>query len=285
MKLTAACLAALGLRFAARADVADFTDFQDATLLGGTDSNATTGVNESLAVPGMFVGTDGQGNPKRSLIEFNIPSKIPAGSIITAVQLTMTAGQIAGSGGGSGSGSGGINLLSLYNETQAWGQPTNRGGASSFGGTGHGNPASPGDATWLYAFSTATPWSTAVGGNWTTNSASVGAANSTLTAGNTVVWSSTNAGSANMVTSVQNWLDNPSNNFGWLLKNADESDATTFDAFWGHVGASNAGNISLEPDLQVTFTETPEPSGVFLLAAGLPLYLRRNRKSQFSSAE
>src|ERR1700728_451477 len=70
----------------ALADDVELGAEQDATLLGGSD--ATT--NNSLADPGIFVGTDGEGNPKRGLIEFNIAAAIPSGATITAVQLQMT---------------------------------------------------------------------------------------------------------------------------------------------------------------------------------------------------
>src|SRR5580693_1861011 len=107
---------------------------QDATLLGGTD--AVT--NNSLADPGIYAGTDGDGNPKRGLIEFDIAGEVPAGATITGVQLQMTVGQVAGSGGGGPGGTNGPETISLYDESQAWGQPSNFAGASSFDGTGHG---------------------------------------------------------------------------------------------------------------------------------------------------
>ena len=90
-----------------------FPRIQDATLLGGTD--ATT--NQSLADPGIFVGTDGQDNPKRGLIEFNIAGALPAGATITGVTLRLTVGQVAGSGGGSGGGGSSAETISLFDET------------------------------------------------------------------------------------------------------------------------------------------------------------------------
>ena len=138
----------------ALADQVEFGAEQDATLLGGSD--ATT--NNSLADPGIFVGTDGEGNPKRGLIEFNIAGSVPSGATITGVQLQLTVGQVAGSGGGSTGGTSGPETISLFDESQAWGQPTNFAGATTFGGPGHGAAPDPGDATWNYSFYDNTLW-------------------------------------------------------------------------------------------------------------------------------
>jgi hypothetical protein len=238
---------------------------QNASLLGGADATN----NASLGEPGMFVGTDGQDNPKRGLIEFNIAGNIPAGATITSVQLQLTVGQIAGSGGGGSSG--GV-TISLFDEAQAWGQPTNVVGATSFGGHGHGAAPATGDATWNYAFFNATPWQIA-GGDWTSSLSTIASASSNGTPA-TVTWSS-----AAMVSDVQNWLNNPSTNNGWLLKNSDEVDATDFLAFWGAQGAANNNNPAIAPDLMVTYTPIPEPSSVLLLAIGLPMLLARRRRA------
>jgi hypothetical protein len=248
---------------------------QDATLLGGTDAAA----NRSLADPGLFAGVDGAGNPRRGLIEFNIGAKIPAGSTITGVTLQMDLGQAAGSGGGVGGGTGGSQTISLFDESQAWGQPTNVAGASSFSAIGHGGSAATGDATWNDAFFNTTPWTTA-GGDYSSSlsdrgDATVGA---TLT---TYPWSA-----AGMTADVQNWLNNPATNFGWLIRNSDETSLADFRAFWSAQGAAaylaanptNPANISA-PELIVTYQPVPEPFSLltFSSAALLPLMRRRRR--------
>jgi hypothetical protein len=265
------CVAVAGMGLLAmdvslRADIMTLPAVQDATLLGGSDATN----NASLADPGIFVGTDGQDNPKRGLIEFNIAQSIPAGATITDVTLQLTVGQVAGSGGGSGGGSGAAETISLFNESQAWGQPTNVAGAKTFGGTGHGGAPAMGDATWNYAFYNATPW-TAAGGDWSSSLTDIADASVTGTL-TSFTWSS-----AAMVADVQNWLNTPSTNFGWLLKNADETDATDFRAFWSAQGAAANNNSSIAPSLTVTYT-VPEPGSLLLVAAGMPLLLRRSRR-------
>jgi hypothetical protein len=266
----------------ARAAQIIFPAFQDATLLGGSD--ATT--NQSLADPGLFVGTDGQGNPKRGLIEFNIGQavggqSIPAGAVITGVTLQMTVGQVAGSGGGSGGSGGGSSMaytISLFDESQAWGQPTNVAGSTNFGGAGHGGTPQNGDATWNYAFfnsapASATAWTTA-GGDWTSSLADIADASVTGTL-TSFTWSS-----AAMVTDVQNWLNNPSDNFGWIIKNADETDKTDFRAFWSAQGAAADNNSALAPALTVNFSVLlPEPVSISMIGFSAPLLLRRRRRT------
>jgi hypothetical protein len=263
-------VAVIAASAAARANVVDIPAAQDATLLGGADAAA----NKSLSDPGIFVGTDGQDNPKRGLIEFDIASALPAGAAISSATMQLVLGQVGGSGGGSGSGS--SQTVSLYDETQAWGQPTNIAGATSFAGAGHGDNPATGDATWNDAFYSSTSW-TAAGGDYVSGASDRGDA-SVGTSLTTYSWSS-----SAMVADVQNWLDNPSSNFGWLLKNADETDSADFRAFWSAQGAANylAANPSnplgvAAPVLIVTYV-VPEPGCLALLAAGglLPLMRRR----------
>jgi len=279
LKLSAAAAAIVGTILigaaVSSANVVDIPASQDATLLGGSD--ATT--NNSLADPGIFVGTDGQGNPKRGLVEFNVAtSQIPAGAIITGVTLQMDLGQVAGSGGGSGGGSGASETLSLYDEAQAWGQPTNVAGASTFSGTGHGGAPATGDATWNYAFYNTVPWTT-VGGSYVSGASDRGDA-TVATALVPYSWST-----SNMIADVQNWLDTPSSNNGWLLKNTDETSATDFRAFWSAQGAAaylaaNPTNplVVSAPELIVSYTPVPEPKSLLVLAVTGLYTLTRRRK-------
>ena len=265
-------LAGMGL-FAASHDLRAATitlpAVQDATLFGGADA----GSNTSLADPGIFVGTDSSSNPKRGLIEFNIAGNIPAGATITSVTLQLTVGQTAG-GGTLVTAS----TINLFDESQAWGQPTNVAGSTTFSGMGHGKPAKTGDATWNDSFYSTTsptpnptPWTTA-GGDWSSGLTASASASSTGSPA-AVTWSSTA-----MVTDVQNWLNTPSSNFGWLLKNSDETDATDYLAFWSAQGAAADSNSSLAPALSITYTPVPEPTTLMLMTIAIPILATRRRR-------
>jgi hypothetical protein len=76
------------------------------------------------------------------------------------------------------------------------------------------------------------------------------------------------------VADVQGWVNNPSTNDGWELINADEHDATTFDAFFSREATSAAGvtNPATQlPSLVVNFTSVPEPASAALVGAALLL--------------
>jgi len=159
-------------------------------------------------------------------------------------------------------------------------------GATSFSGNGHGAAAVTGDATWNDSFYSTTsptpsptPW-TMAGGDWTSSSTDL--ANASGTGAVTLMtWSS-----AAMVTDVQNWLNTPNGNNGWLLKNSNESSTKDYLAFWSAQGAAAYNNANpnspvAAPELIVTYTPVPEPTAVLLLACAAPLLLaRRSRRAK-----
>ena len=79
---------------------------------------------------------------------------------------------------------------------------------------------------------------------------------------------------AGMISDVQSWLDNPSGNFGWLMKYQDESTTGTARGF-----VSREGDIQSVPQLTIDYTVIPEPrAGLLLLAAALvPVSFRARR--------
>jgi hypothetical protein len=233
---------------------------QDATLFGGSAAD------NSSSGPGMFVGSDGQGRPKRGLIEFDIPAYVPSNATITSAVLTLYLGQVAGSGGGS-SGDPTPRTIRLFDVTTAWAGSTN--GTTGFpgpgfGGTGQGFPANIGDATWNDAKYNTIPWNTPGGGGdfVSTESADTVVGQSLNAAYN---WGST----APMVSDVQAWLDGTSPNYGWLLKNDSEALLTTFRAFYTREGAIEQGVPQFAPDLTVAYlVPVSEPPALGLMVVG-----------------
>lgn len=267
----------LGLMVSAasvHADTVSINAFKDATIFG-TSAGVDTG-NASGMGPGLFTGADGQLNIKRSLLQFDLGAAgIPAGSTIDNVTLSLSLGQVGGGGGGV------PQTIRLFDVAQSWsegssGSPT----SSSLSGTGQGFPRGNGDATWDYSnFNTdsamASKWQSGGtdlhGGNFSpTESAS--ASFSTFTPGSTFTWSS-----AGMAADVQDWLDNPSNNNGWLLKNDEEGIRQSLLGFWSKDGAAAVGDAALAPKLDIVYT-IPEPEVYAMFLAGLGLLGWRMRR-------
>ena len=168
----------------------------------------------------MFVGSDGAGNPKRGLIEFDVPAFVPPNATITGAFLSPVLGQVAGGGGGGGDTT--PRTIRLFDVTTAWAGGTNvvttpnppgSFPGPGFGGTGRGFAPNSGDATWNFATFNTIPWNTPGGGGDFVATESVDTLVSQSL--NTVyLWGST----AQMVSDVQGWLDGTLPNFGWLWR-------------------------------------------------------------------
>jgi hypothetical protein len=264
--LVAGVVALLTLRAAAQTTV-HIPAAQDATLYGGTDATN----NNSGSGPGMFVGSD-PSNPKRGLIEFNIPAYVPAGATINSVTLTLYMDMVAGSGGGTGGGDTTPRTIRLFEVTTPWHGGTNgttRHAGPGFGGAGHGfAPPNPGDPTWNFASYNTVPWTTP-GGDFSSTESADTVVSQNLNSPYT--WGST----SQMVADVQGWLNGTLANHGWLLKNDSEATSQTFRAFYTAEGAVEQSVPQFAPNLAVTFV--PEPVGISVFGL-VPLLLRRRRQ-------
>ncbi len=221
---------------------------QDNTLIQQTDSY----LQRSNGQGDIFAGRtnqDGQGaatiSLRRGLIQFDL-SSIPDGSIITGATLTMH--DVRGLNGNR--------IVSLHRALADWGE-----GASHQDG-GMGAPAEENDATWLYRFynaddPTSSPkWNTPGGDFSPIVSASTVVYQNTGTDEQWFSWSD-----AGMIADLQFWLDNPLQNFGWLVQ-GDESMGQTAKRFSGSTS-------DYPPVLEITYQVVPEPSSVALLAMAL----------------
>ncbi len=178
----------------ARADSITLIASQDNTLYEHPAGLLSNGSGSFL-----FAGVTQTISIRRALIRFDL-SAIPPGSTIDSAQLILAMDRTT---------TGGI-AFNLHRVTAAWGE-----GASNAGDPGGlGAPAEPGDATWLHRFYDTEFWSTP-GGDF----AGAPSATATVAFVGTYQWGPT----AGMIADVQHWLDNPSQNFGWILKAADES--------------------------------------------------------------
>ena len=171
----------------------DNTLYEDET--GGTTSNG--------AGQHFFVGRISRDLRRRGVIAFDIAGNIPAGVTIETVTLTLHAS--------SNRPDTPEVQIDLHAALSDWGE----GDSIADFEEGQGAAAEPGDATWVNTFYPDQPWSSE-GGDFAdpvTASAAVSAV------GFFTFDSNFDFG---LVTDVQQWLDQPDTNFGWLVKASDE---------------------------------------------------------------
>lgn len=132
---------------------------------------------------------------RRALLRADL-SIVPPGWIVEDVSLTLTVQQ-------SGGNFGDIDYT-LHRVTDSWGEGSVVG--ASMGG--FGGPAQTGDATWLSRHHNSALW-IAQGGDFIATPSATAAAG---IAGSVVTWSS-----AGMIDDVQQWVNVPATNEGWIV--------------------------------------------------------------------
>ena len=168
-------------------------------------------------------------NNRRGLLWFDVAANLPAGATVTSAKLQLNMSKtpfpiVA-------------RTVQLRRVLKDWGE------GSSISPQGAGVPAAPGDATWLHTFFNTVFWANP-GGDFSgivTASASVGNIGS-------YTWGST----PQTTSDVQAWLDDPVNNFGWLLL-GDESTSQTAKQFDSRENAIECNR----PVLTVKYVSNP----------------------------
>jgi hypothetical protein len=155
----------------------------------------------------FFAGETGMGELRRGVLAFDIAGSVPPGSTILGVTLSLNM---------SRTGSATPRTVELHRILADWGEGT----SVAPGEEGTGAPATTNDATWRHRFFDTIFWTTE-GGDF---SATVSASQSVGTVG-VYTWTS-----SQMRADVQSWLDDPANNFGWLVL-GDESEIETAKRF------------------------------------------------------
>lgn len=167
---------------------------------------------------------------RRGVIAFDVAAAVPAGATIDSAELVLAMTQTTS----------GAQDVALHRLTSDWGEGTSN---ATSGGGGGGAPATTGDATWLHTSYPGSLWGTPGGDFAATMSAtqSVGGDGS-------YTWGST----AQMVADVQDWLDNPGNNFGWILigNEAAQQSSKRF---------ASRENATDPPQLIIAFTDNGGP--------------------------
>jgi hypothetical protein len=152
----------------------------------------------------FFAGNTSAGSVRRGVIAFDIAGNVPAGATINSVTLTLHMSRTSEDT---------PQTVALHKLLADWGEGT----SDAPGNEGSGVAATPGDATWLHRFFDTDDWAAPGGDFAQTASASIPVAGM-----NNYTWGPT----PEMTAEVQGWLDDPSSNFGWLLKGNEEADGT-----------------------------------------------------------
>ncbi len=154
----------------------------------------------------LFVGTTGEGSIRRALVFFDVAGAVPDGATLTRVSLTLSL--IRASDGG------GAQQQALHRLLDDWGE------GDSLSDGGSGAEASEDDATWAYRFfpDDARVWQ-APGGDFEPTASAVQSVGVSL---GPVSWDDTG-----LVADVQLWLDDPLQNFGWILVGNESANNTS----------------------------------------------------------
>lgn len=203
---------------------------QQVTLTPTKDNTlyeSATGALSNGAGSYFFAGRTGQisGSIRRGLIAFDVAGSVPSGATILSVTLTLNMSKTPS----------GAQSVSLHRVLADWGEGTSVAGQ----GEGGGAPSTTGDATWIHRFYNTTLWTTAGGEFDATASAT-----QTVSGLGGYTWGSTPA----MVSDVQGWLNNPSTNYGWLVR-GNESATRTAKRF----DSRENPNPGARPQLTITY--------------------------------
>lgn len=171
--------------------------------------------------------TGGSDSVRRGVISFDL-SSIAGSSDVEAVSLQMHLSNTAI----------GSSTVSLHRLLSDWGEGT----STVVGGGSSGTPASPGDATWLHRFFDTAEWAVRGGDFAAEPSASL-----TVGQAGPYTWSS-----QGMLDDVNDWVDDPSSNFGWIVI-GDESVGGTRQRFDSRENA----NEDNRPVLEVVYRPLP----------------------------
>ena len=161
---------------------------------------------------------------RRAVIAFDVAGSIPAGATITSVRLILSMSRTRA----------GAESIELHRVLADWGEGTSHAPDVE----GEETYSTPGDATWVYRFFDTDLWEALRGDFSPAVSASA-----VVDGIGSYTWTST----AQIVADVQGWVDDPSSNYGWLLKGNETTKRTAkrFDSR-EHPTAANQPVLTIE---------------------------------------
>jgi hypothetical protein len=212
-------------------DSASILPVADTTLIGNDPSNSMGGAAWVLA------GTIQNGPTNRALLRFDVASVVPSGSKITSAKFTIacikqTTAEIPA----------GV-TYGLHRMLTSWGE-----GSVLPEMPGRGAPAQPGDATWTTRFFPTNAWAQ---GGGLAGIDFIEASSSTTYIGTLGVFEF--EFTFEVLADIQQWLDNPGTNFGWMLKS--ESEDVRFSA--RQFASRETDDPDIAPRLEIEYTPAP----------------------------
>lgn len=165
---------------------------------------------------------------RRALIKFDV-SSLPPGAHIDSATLQLHISRDS---------PGADTSFDIHRATASWGEGTSDSDALNKGG--RGAPATPNDATWHDRFFNVTAWGTD-GGDFNPNFS----ASATVGASGFVQWTGTQ-----LAADVQAWLNSPSTQLGWLIKEDDEGVPTSAKRF----DSRQNPTASFRPQLTINYS-------------------------------
>ncbi|MCI0409468.1 MAG: DNRLRE domain-containing protein, partial [Acidobacteria bacterium] len=169
---------------------------------------------------------------RRAVLAFDIAGNIPAGATINGVQLTLYVDKVKQTTNFN---------TGLYRLLSNWGEGTSNTGNNQ---QGRGEPATTNDATWHHTFYPGQFWSIP-GGDYSLTASAV------RSIGNTGFY--TFGSTSGLVADVQAWLNNPAQNYGWIVIGTESTTETT-KRFATRESTGQTGGTSWKPALVIDYT-------------------------------
>lgn len=199
----------------------------------GTLYESATGHLANGAGTFLYAGTTGQSNNaiRRMLLSFDLGA-VPTNSFVTAAELSVEVTKGASNSPAD---------YSVHRVLKDWGEGDSN--ASSISQQGQGTPAADGDATWIHSESPSANWENP-GGDFEDRASDT----ISISFENRYTWAT------GLVDDVQQWIDDPTKNFGWIVT-GDESTARTARQF----NSRTNEDVVTRPLLTVTFDVDASP--------------------------
>lgn len=166
------------------------------------------------------------GERTRALLRFDFAGKLPVTATINSAKLTLQVTRQPSNGGSD-------SMFELRRVKKSWGEGTQL--------SSSGAPAAEGEATWNSRLHPNMAWTTpggAAGGDFAEMPSAM-----TLVSGR---GAHAFASNSQLVADVQSWLENPAENFGWVLMSREENKPETARRFASREDPANAPTLTID---------------------------------------